>query len=71
MWISLAITSSITAGLVTTYLALTQQPAKKLSDLQDLQNKKVSLLAGSSYFMNLTSEYKITPAFRKQPIPSH
>lgn len=62
MWISLAITSSITAGLVTTFtLALTQQPAKELSNLQDLQNKKVALLAGSSYLINLTAEYKITP----------
>jgi hypothetical protein len=62
MWISLAITSSITAGLVTTFtLALTQQPAKELSNLQDLQNKKVALLAGSSYFMNLTAEYKGLP----------
>jgi polar amino acid transport system substrate-binding protein len=65
MWISLVITSSITAGLATTFtLALTQQPTQKFSNPQDLQNEKVAVVAGT-YLVNLTAEYKMTPVLAK------
>lgn len=66
MWISLVITSSITAGLATTFtLSFTQQPVKNLSNPQDLQNKKVAISAGNSYLINLTDKYKIIPILAK------